>query len=285
MGALQRGWLSVAAAIAAASLFPATGQETPPDTLDDAVAALRGGDAVEASRIATEWLEREAGPNRNALWIRAMAREELEDYPLAVQDYRLLSQLEAGESRVLLRLGGASFKNGDMLTSIAAFDAAVELDRRLDPQLWQRGIAHYYAGRFRDGARQFEAHRTVNPQDVENSVWHFLCVAATSGFDKAGDLLIPIQGDARVPMMEIYALFRGAGTVEEVLEVAARASSGARRNHPLFYAHLYLGLYYEALADDRRSAEHIAKAVGLKDGGNYMWHVARVHQTLRTRGD
>ena len=285
MGSLHWVWLSLAAAVAAAGIFPATGQEAPPDTLDDALAALRAGDPAEASRIATEWLERDKEPNRNALWIRARAQEELEDYPLAVQNYRLLSQLATGEPQVLLRLGGASFKNGDMLASISAFDAAADLDRQLDPQLWQRGIAHYYAGRFRDGARQFDVHRTVNPQDVENSVWYFLCVAAISGFESAAERLIPIQRDGRVPMMEIYALFQGAGTVEHVLESAARASSGPRGDRPMFYAHLYLGLYYEALGDDRRSAEHIAKAVELKDGGNYMWHVARVHQTLRTRGD
>jgi hypothetical protein len=32
---------------------------------------------------------------------------------------------------------------------------------------WQRGIALYYAGRYKDCRLQFESHRTVNPNDVE----------------------------------------------------------------------------------------------------------------------
>lgn len=282
MSARLRVSLSAALAVVAASIVLAAGQA---ESLEDAVAALRAGDAEEASRIATELLQHEAEPNRNALWIRARAREELEDYSQAVQDYRLLSELETSAPQVLLRLGGACFKNGDMVASISAFDAAAQLDRQLAPQLWQRGIAHYYAGRFQDGTRQFEIHRDVNPHDVENSVWHFLCVAAASGFDEASERLIPIRRDGRVPMMEIYALFRGAGTVQQILDSAARASSGTHGNRPMFYAHLYLGLYYEARGDDRRSAKHVAEAVKLKDSGNYMWHVARVHQALRATGD
>src|SRR6266853_660464 len=57
--------------------------------------------------------------------------------------------------------------------------------------------------------RQFELHQTVNDNDVENAVWHYLCVARLAGVEKAHASLIRIQRDSRVPMMAVYALFGG----------------------------------------------------------------------------
>lgn len=56
--------------------------------------------------------------------------------------------------------------------SALAFDRVVAARPALEPELWQRGIALYYAGRFTDGRRQFEIHRGANPADVENVAWH-----------------------------------------------------------------------------------------------------------------
>ena len=273
------------AAAAFVSVSGAFCQDPSPNLLQEAANAIRAGDAALAERLSTEQLDRAGEPQRNALWIRANAREMLEDYGGAVEDYGLLVELTPSEPRAQLALGGAAFKDGDMEASITAFDAAAELNERLGPQLWQRGIAQYYAGRFEDGARQFEIHRTVNPQDVENSVWHFLCVAATDGFDAAREGLIPIDLDARVPMMEVFALFGGKGSPDEVLAAAAMASRDGRAPLPMFYAHLYLGLYFEAQGDEVLSADHISKAVAEKRTQNYMWQVARVHQQFRRRTD
>ncbi len=259
----------------------ALAQRDAPDALAEAFAALRNGRPDKASQLATEALARRDGQDRNALWVRAQAREQQEDYSNAIKDYLALSKLDPDEPRIHLHLGGASFKNGDTEAAIAAFDKAAELEPQLGPQLWQRGIAHYYARRFQDGAEQFETHRTVNPQDVENTVWHFLCVAASRGLEEARKGLLPINRDSRVPMMEVYALFRNEAEPDDVLAAAASHSGPGRLAE--FYAHLYLGLYYEALRDGRRSEEHIARAADLKDVGNYMWHVARVHRTLRAR--
>jgi len=150
------------------------------------------------------------------------------------------------------------------------------------PQHWQRGIAYYYAGRFEAGRKQFELHQTVNPNDVENAVWHFLCVARASNVEKARAALIPITGDARVPMMEVHALFAGKLKPEDILKAATAGNPpAARLNRQLFYAHLYLGLYFEALGDDGKAREHITKAAGEYQTGDYMGDVARVHLQLR----
>jgi len=74
------------------------------------------------------------------------------------------------------------------------------------PQLWQRGIALYYAGRYDDCRKQFEAHRTVNPDVVENAAWHFLCVARADSVAAARAALLPVGPDRRVPMHEVYGM-------------------------------------------------------------------------------
>ena len=96
-----------------------------------------------------------------------------------------------------------------MAESAAGFDNLVKLVPAIAPQLWQRGIALYYAGRYRDCRAQFESHRTVNPNDVENAAWHFLCVARAESPEKARSALLPVGPDRRVPMPQIYEMFRG----------------------------------------------------------------------------
>jgi len=167
----------------------------------------------------------------------------------------------------------ADFENGRFAESAAAFDSLAKADPAQAPYLWQRGIALYYAGRYNDCRRQFESHRTVNPNDVENAAWHFLCVARAESPAKARAALLPVGPDARVPMRQVYQMFRGTLTPEQVLSAAGSQPDGQ------FYAHLYLGLYFEALGMKDRALEHIkiAAADRFERDGGYMHMVARVH--------
>src|SRR4029078_11086863 len=79
--------------------------------------------------------------------------------------------------RELLDRAIEDFLAGRLAESVTGFDLVVALAPQAAPQLWQRGIALYYAGRYQDCRAQFESHRTVNSDDVENAAWHFLCVA------------------------------------------------------------------------------------------------------------
>ena len=72
------------------------------------------------------------------------------------------------------------FTDGNIEASAAAFDELVSMVPDSAPGFWQRGIVLYYAGRYEDCRTQFESHRTVNPADVENATWHFLCVARST---------------------------------------------------------------------------------------------------------
>jgi len=164
--------------------------------------------------------------------------------------------------------------------SAGLFDRLVGLRPDDEPALWQRGLALYYAGRFADGRRQFEGHRLVNPDDVENAAWHFLCVARERDPDSARRMILPVGPDARVPMAEIYRLFAGSGSAEDVLEAADRGDPSRLRNQRC-YAHLYVGLHHEALGDAVRAREHILRAATDHGMDHYMGRVAKVHAVLR----
>jgi len=171
------------------------------------------------------------------------------------------------------------FERGRVVESAAGFDVLVKLAPNSAPQLWQRGIALYYAGRYKDCREQFESHRKVNPNDVENAVWHFLCVARQESPDKAKAALLPVGPDSRVPMREVYEMFRGTRRPEEVLAAAGQGSLAQ------FYARLYVGLYYEALGNARLAREHITAAAADQFAvGGYMHTVAKVHLRILERG-
>jgi lipoprotein NlpI len=173
----------------------------------------------------------------------------------------------------------ADFQRGRVAESAAGFDKLVKLVPDIEPQLWQRGIALYYVGRYQDCRAQFESHRTVNPNDVENAAWHFLCAARAESPEKARSSLLPVGPDSRVPMSQIYEMFRGKLSPQDVL-TSAGGQLDAR-----FYAHLYLGLYFEALGSERPALEHITAAADdrFTAAGGFMHTVARVHLTLLRR--
>ncbi len=100
------------------------------------------------------------------------------------------------------------------------------------------------------------------------------------GLDKAQADMLRIKRDPRVPMMEVYDMYQGKLQPSQVLEAAAAGDPSPQALHQrLFYAHLYLGLYYDALKQDRKALEHVEKAVERKIN-HYMWDVARVHADL-----
>jgi tetratricopeptide (TPR) repeat protein len=180
---------------------------------------------------------------------------------------------QAEQPRDVFDQAVSDFRGGRIEESVAGFDRLVKLAPNALPQLWQRGIALYYAGRFKDCRAQFESHRTVNPNDVENAAWHFLCVARAESPAKAKAALLPVGPDSRVPMSQIYQMFRGELTVEQVLK------AGGAQLESQFYAELYSGLYLEALGNPDEALKHIRNAAADRySGSGYMHDVARVHR-------
>lgn len=174
----------------------------------------------------------------------------------------------------------ADFRGGRIAESVAGFDALVKVAPDLAPELWQRGIAQYLAGRFKECRAQFESHRTVNPNDVENPAWHFACVARAESAAAAKAALLPVGPDSRQPMREVYQMLRGTLAPEEVLTAAGTQLSAQ------FYAHLYLGLYFDAIGSKAKALEHMTTAASDRYAsvGGYMHTVARLHRDILQRG-
>jgi lipoprotein NlpI len=184
------------------------------------------------------------------------------------------------DPNALFREGVQAFYDAKPKESVAAFDKLIALEPAAKPQLWQRGLSLYLAGDFKGGREQFEVHQTVNSNDVENAAWHFICVARAENLEAARKALIPIDGDSRVPMKEVHDLLAGKGSVEAVLKAAESGEGEALKNHRC-YAHLYLGLYFEALGDEAKAKDHMLKAANDYRMDHYMGKSAQVHVKVR----
>ena len=221
------------------------------ELLTQAGVSFAKGQREDAIELATKAIEAEP-KNAKAYYVRGRFYAEVRQPQKAVKDLNQALALDPAAALAYYHRGEENFKLGRVKESAADFDKFVGLSPDQAPKLWQRGLSLYYAGRYEDGQRQFEMHQTINSNDVENAVWHFLCVARLSGLAKARASLLPITNDSRVPMMQIYALFAGKAKPDDVLAAAkAGTPTAAQLRRQLFYANLYLGLYYEALGNGK----------------------------------
>jgi lipoprotein NlpI len=258
-------------AIGAQAAQPATVEKL----LKEATTAFNAGQSDKALELSGQAVAADPKDARARL-VRGRIHARLDQSEKAILDFDSVTTLDPGDVVVYQYRGIEHFKLGSIDASIADFDRYIAGAPQSEPHHWQRGISYYYAGRYADGVKQFTLHQTVNANDVENAVWHFICEARATGLDAARKGLIPIQGDSRVPMRQVHDLFAGKAEPESVLE-AARMGKGDSLERNLFYAHLYLGLYYEALKDEARARDHIMKAAARSKDQDYMGAVARVH--------
>jgi lipoprotein NlpI len=213
-----------------------------------------------------------------AAYRRGLAHLESRENRKAADEFTAALKADPTLTAARDRRGDAYLKLGKFADAVADFDAVLAAEPRLAPEHWRRGIALYYAGRYADGAKQFELHRTANPEDVENAAWHYLCNSRVVGREKARGELIAVTRDRRVPMAEIQKLFAGKLKPADVLAAAgkvdAETEAGAEAR---FYAHLYVGLWYEAEGDAAKAKEHVRTAAEKYKISHYMWDVANAH--------
>lgn len=193
-----------------------------------------------------------------------------------LKEWNQLICSQPNNPKAYIQRGMANFKLAKIDESILDFDQAEKLNPKVSPYLWQRGLSYYYAERFEEGARQFELDLSVNPQDVEETVWRYLCIARLKGITDAQNSLLIVKNDPRLVMRSVYELFAGNCTIEDVL---AAGEQEAIRDK--FYSNLYIGLYYEAQSHSGRAREYIVRAANDYQLDDYMWYLAGVHQTLR----
>ncbi|MFN4258049.1 MAG: tetratricopeptide repeat protein [Gemmataceae bacterium] len=250
------------------------------DLLKQARAALQQGKAQEALTLLNQAIARDAD-NPQAYLLRGIVHEAQEEHDKAVADFSKTIQLDPKAADAYNRRGSEQFKLGKIKESIDDFDQFLALRPQEAPAHWKRGISYFYVRRFADGQKQFEGYQDVDANDVENAVWRFLCMVPLVGVDKARGDMLQIGKDKRVPMMEVYDLYLGKIKPEDVLAAATAGQPNAEsRNRQLFYAHLYLGLYYEVMGDARKAYDHLNRATDQHKIGHYMWDVARVHRDL-----
>jgi lipoprotein NlpI len=260
------------------------GAESADELLKKAGAAFEKKQLEEALQFANQAVK--ADPKKaQAYFVRGFIYSSLQRHAEALADCDKAIALDPKNPGTYDLRGSEHFKLGRIAESIADFDKYLEFRPADTPGHWRRGISYYYAGRFEEGAKQFESGHAKNSDDVEEAVWHYLCNARATGVEKARAALLKIGNDRRVPMMQVYALYAGRAKPEDVLAAAvAGKPSPEQLNHQLFYAHLYLGLYYEAAGDKNRALENLTKAAEEHKVGDYMWDVAHVHVNLLRKG-
>ncbi len=189
---------------------------------------------------------------------------------------RLTSQLDVTSppANGYVQRGMMQFKLGRISESIADFDRAEQINPAITPYLWQRGLSYYYAARYVEGARQFEVDLRVNGQDVEETVWRYLCQAQAEGSETAREALLPVRNDPRPVMATVYQLFAGDCDTDQLLAVA-------RDRGERFYSRLYAGLYFEAEGNAERARLYITEAAEMRVLDDYMGWLAIVHQQQR----
>ncbi len=166
----------------------------------------------------------------------------------------------------------------------------VELRPSVEASHWRRGIAYFYTERFKDAIKQWDLYSTFDDVDRENGIWRFLSQTKAHDLKTAREGLLKYKKDDREPFPDVYAMFAGKLTGDEVLARIELAKLPApERDKRLFYAQLYVGLL-DAVENRREPAikqlrEATSNSWG-RDAGygpNFMWHVGRLHHDLLTQ--
>lgn len=254
------------------------------DEVDEALqkvrAALKQYKTDEALKAAEAALK--LAPNNAIAWyLNGEALGQARKHDEAIKSFDKAYELDNKLMVAINQRGGEKFKKGDIKGSLEDFEAFIKAKPEAYDDHWRYGISLYYAGKFADGAKQFKAGEKAFGSDAENAFFHYICNARKDGFENARKSILKIGTDTRVPMMKIYDMIQGKAKPDEVVETAEKAKLDKDdKNEALFYAHLYVGLNYEAEGNAKKCEEHLKIAVEKHKIGHYMWDVGNVHLQL-----
>lgn len=254
------------------------------DDVQDAInkirEAMKKGDDEAALKAAADAVK--LAPKNATVWfLQGEAQSHARKHDEAIKSYDKAYELDKNVMIAINQRGGAKFKKGDIKGSIEDFEAYIKFKPAAYDDHWRYGISLYYAGRFEEGAKQFKAGEKAFGSDAENAFFHYICNARKDGYEKARKNILKIGNDTRVPMMKIYEMIQGKAKPDEVIETAEKAKlTGEEKNEALFYAHLYVGLNYEAEGNAKKCEEHLKTAVEKHKISHYMWDVGNVDLKL-----
>jgi lipoprotein NlpI len=200
---------------------------------------------------------------------------------LSTVDEQLASQPDS--VRLHSKRGDLCLFLGKYRDAVSEFEKMITLDPAQDAPHWRLGIAYYFAGEFDKSALQFQKYHDYDGRDRENGIWKFLAQARASGIETARKEMLTYNRFDREPFPELYAMFAGEKTGENVLSHVKEKQLTADPN-VMFFAHYYVGLNEELLGHHESAVDHLKRAVALFDsetapsgGPGYMWQVARLH--------
>lgn len=180
-------------------------------------------------------------------------------------------------------------RRGDLLMFLGQFEKAeadylamVKLEPDLDTSHWRLGIAMFFANHPKRAAAQFDKYNSFDNVDRENGIWRYFSHYRAFGREEARKQLLKYEKDDRPPFKEVYQLFEGRLTPDEVLKAIPDDVAGSSRESRLFYSHLYIGLN-QAVEGKTEEAQHSLRIATLNSwprkagfGPEYMWHVGRL---------
>ena len=144
-------------------------------------AKARKDNVAENASAANESVD--PGKSVDALLYESRINFAVGNFAKAEKLARQVVQLEPNDTRHHMLLANICLIGGNIDQAVESFDEIIRLRPDLQPQLWQRGLALYYADEFQKGKAQFETHQEVNSADVENAVWHLLCADKLEGLE------------------------------------------------------------------------------------------------------
>ena len=218
----------------------------------------------------------------NELRAKALTALQTGDNDSAIEAADQMIKQAPNDSRTVRLAGDIYLRTGKTKLATKLFNQFVKQEPDALPFLWQRGISLYFTEDYTEGVKQFEVHRKVNPNDVENAAWHFLCVAKAESFEKASKVVLPAPNDVRVPMDEVLAMLSNGNTQAVIDRMEAVPEGTDARASADFYGDFYLGLYADAKGDLDTALRYLTKSA--EDAPhNYMGDVARVYRDYLTK--
>ena len=227
--------------------------------------------------------------------VKAAKAIEIADAEILAMNKELTTELE-GKLKALPAIldadadaVGKYSRRGDLQMFLGKF-AEAEADYKkmsvlkpdLDASHWRLGIAMYFAQHPEDAAAQFDRYHSFDNIDRENGIWRYLSHRAAFGKEKAREQLLKYEKDDRPPFREVYQLFEGTMTADQVLQSILPDLPESSRQSRFFYAQLYVGLN-EAVENNPEAALKALREAVKNDwpreagfGPDYMWHVGRL---------
>jgi len=246
----------------------------------EGTAAFKKGDRTGAVKIFTQAIAAD-GSNVIAYYNRGRIHEVLSNFEEAYADYNTILRLKPDYIQGLFLRGDANLRMGRFAEAIADYDLSLQLNPKLEVRHWKRGIAYYFAGRYEDGRRQFEKCVKAETNDVENTLWHFACVARSAGPEKAQAALIKVEPNARMPlnqtMLQLHAVYAGATKPEDLLASTPGLDATLEKaTDRAIYTSFFLGLYYEATGQSKKALECFERTDRLTKRGHNFGDLSRL---------